>query len=358
MALLEHDLFSNEIVDDPEDLDLLVDGRGQEDNGITEQPTGDNSDKDEKKEDDKPEKKKRKQSQRPRFNILRLKDNDIGLIAAERMFKGVKFRGKGHELDDLNLIMKKMEIWAHKLYPSFDFDDCLAKLEKLGNTREVATYVKKLRMGLEDDIVAPQHDDADEDNENTNEVDTGEIQDPPRADSPGRFDQLIRNQPQHEPTQGGLTEEQRERMRRNRLIAEQRRMARLKALHEKQESTASSQPENNTNELPFDMGQTSGNSHSPENNTSELQNTSNNECPDVEPTKSQNEKDLSLIINTQDDSVTKNNDGNSDTCMESEEATHDVSSTNKVSPVLTTNVPENSYDFFEPMDDIDMAELP
>ncbi|XP_022199621.2 TIMELESS-interacting protein [Nilaparvata lugens] len=336
MALLHNDLFSNEAVDDPEDLDLLVEGRGQEDNETAEQATGDNSDKEEKK-DDQPEKKKRKQSQRPRLNILRLMDNNTGLLAAERMFKDVKFKGKGHELEDLNLIMKKMEIWAHKLYPSFDFDDCLAKLEKLGNTRSVATYVKKLRMGLEDDIVTPQHDDEDV-NENTNNDNTEENQPPPRANSPGRFDQLVRNQPQNEPAQGGLTEEQRERMRKNRLIAEQRRAARMKELREKQQRMAAGNAV--LSQSPFQTTSDDNTpiiAHSQQNNSSELQNTLNAECDSTNI--SQTEKEVSVNNSTQIGENTQDKDEIGETTLDEDKIGH---GDNEVPMNISTEIGETT----------------
>lgn len=61
-----------------------------------------------------------------------------GLMAIEDVFKDVKLKGKGHECEDLNLVMRKLEIWAHRLFPSLQFDDCLAKLEKLGNNKSVS----------------------------------------------------------------------------------------------------------------------------------------------------------------------------------------------------------------------------
>ena len=59
----------------------------------------------------------------------------IGMLQAS--FKNVKFRGKGYEKDDLNLLMRKLEHWTHRLYPKLPFDDTLAQIEKLGTKKPV-----------------------------------------------------------------------------------------------------------------------------------------------------------------------------------------------------------------------------
>ncbi|XP_075216769.1 uncharacterized protein LOC142322043 isoform X2 [Lycorma delicatula] len=188
----------------------------------------------ENNEDKKEEKKKRKQSQKPKLNILKLMDNN-GLGALEGIFKDVNFKGKGYEYEDLKLIMRKMEIWAHQLYPSLQFDDCLAKLEKLGHNKSVSTYVRKIRMGLEVEISRDEVIDMEDDDEDDNKHN----QLCPSS-STDAFDQLIGSQEKttHASTgePSGLTTEQRERMLRNRLIAEQRRMEKMKAQQQQNNS--------------------------------------------------------------------------------------------------------------------------
>lgn len=60
-----------------------------------------------------------------------------GIAVIENAFKDFKFHGKGYERDDLNRVMKRLEHWAHRLYPRFQFDDCLDKIEKLGQKKAV-----------------------------------------------------------------------------------------------------------------------------------------------------------------------------------------------------------------------------
>lgn len=45
--------------------------------------------------------------------------------------------GKGHEKEDLDVVLKKLEHWAYRLYPKFKFEDCLKKIETLGKKRAV-----------------------------------------------------------------------------------------------------------------------------------------------------------------------------------------------------------------------------
>lgn len=63
------------------------------------------------------------------------------------MFEDVKLKGKGHEKEDLDLVMGRLEHWAHRLFPKFQFDDCLKRIEKLGSKRAVAVSYK-VTIGL------------------------------------------------------------------------------------------------------------------------------------------------------------------------------------------------------------------
>ena len=44
--------------------------------------------------------------------------------------------------------MKRLEHWAHRLYPKLPFDDVLKALENLGKKQAVKTNIKKIRMDL------------------------------------------------------------------------------------------------------------------------------------------------------------------------------------------------------------------
>jgi hypothetical protein len=70
-----------------------------------------------------------------------------GITVIENTFRDFKFHGKGHERVDLNRVMKRLEHWAHRLYPRFQFDDCLDKIEKLGQKKPVQVNMSPLSDG-------------------------------------------------------------------------------------------------------------------------------------------------------------------------------------------------------------------
>lgn len=82
-------------------------------------------------------KKKRVMAPRPKLDAARL-GSARGLLALEAEMRGVKLQGRGHELADLDVVMGRLQHWAHRLFPSYTFDDCLDKLEKLGSKKTVA----------------------------------------------------------------------------------------------------------------------------------------------------------------------------------------------------------------------------
>lgn len=92
-----------------------------------------------------------------RLNVERLK-SDRGIHTLENYFKDMKFRGKGHERDDLNAVMKHLEHWAHRLYPNYTFDDFVAHVEKLGRKKELQTHMYRYRHGLLEDIAKNKDD--------------------------------------------------------------------------------------------------------------------------------------------------------------------------------------------------------
>jgi len=63
-----------------------------------------------------------------------------GLVALEQYFKDVELKGKGHELEDLDLIMGKLQLWVHRLFPRMKFDDSLEKIEALGHKKSIQVY--------------------------------------------------------------------------------------------------------------------------------------------------------------------------------------------------------------------------
>lgn len=42
-----------------------------------------------------------------------------------------------NQAENLQLLMQKLENWAHRLYPKLKFEDFIEKVEKLGQKKEV-----------------------------------------------------------------------------------------------------------------------------------------------------------------------------------------------------------------------------
>jgi len=54
----------------------------------------------------------------------------LGLSHLKEAFKEVHFQGEGHEIDDLFLIMRTYQRWAHSLCPSMNFEEFIEKVGK------------------------------------------------------------------------------------------------------------------------------------------------------------------------------------------------------------------------------------
>lgn len=89
-----------------------------------------------------------------------------GIIDMDNYFKGMKFKGKGHEREDLDAVMKRMQHWAHRMFPKYGFDDSLATIEKLGRKKPTQSYMNKYRMGL----LQPELPIVDDDKEDEEQV--------------------------------------------------------------------------------------------------------------------------------------------------------------------------------------------
>ena len=157
-----------------------------------------------------------------------------------------------------------MKHWAHRMYPKLPFDDVTKQIANLGKKMQIQTNVKRIRLGLgvdpyfDKDITEKDNeDDPNQDNQKdqTVEDDVERYNDAPQEDV---FEQLIReadermaqqattndeaalipsqlqdeNVPPQIPTPNtrpSLTEEQRQRMLKNRRFAEEKRRPRKEA---------------------------------------------------------------------------------------------------------------------------------
>ncbi|XP_063393353.1 TIMELESS-interacting protein [Cydia fagiglandana] len=246
MSLLE-DVFLEDEAGEAQELERVIEGDELDDRPRS-PDSNENSEKEDEAEEDKRvvdhTAKAKKAVKNPRFvlNPARL-TGPRGIQILPEHFKDFKFKGKGHEREDLDLILKKLEHWAYRLYPKFKFDDCLKKIETLGKKRPVMVHLHKIRTDqfLSEETVQQQDSSGDE-------------AAPPQEED--EFDRLLQQQIElarstpapgsarkemHTPmsdhrsplmlpkvtSSPSISDEQKERMIRNRRLAEERRLARL-----------------------------------------------------------------------------------------------------------------------------------
>lgn len=79
----------------------------------------------------------------PKLDAHRL-ISEKGLPALRHVFDNTKFKGKGHEAEDLRTLIRHMEHWAHRLFPKLQFEDFIDRVEYLGNKKEVQMKQRKV----------------------------------------------------------------------------------------------------------------------------------------------------------------------------------------------------------------------
>lgn len=189
-------------------------------------------------------KKKGVKRPQPKLDSQRL-ISDRGLPALRTLFQNVRFKGKGHEAEDLRQLMQKMENWAHRLFPKLQFEDFIDRVEKLGNKKEVQTCLKRIRLDMplthedfigEEELPPEPHIFGDLDPFNTADFPDdlqGAIHSTP-APAPAPVPSLPSS-----PAVPSLTEEQRRRMELNRQKALERKLSRQQ---QQQTDPSDSQP--------------------------------------------------------------------------------------------------------------------
>uniref|UniRef100_A0A8C5PC93 TIMELESS-interacting protein n=1 Tax=Leptobrachium leishanense TaxID=445787 RepID=A0A8C5PC93_9ANUR len=176
----------------------------------------------------------------PKLDAQRL-ISQRGLPALRNLFDGVKFRGKGHEAEDLKTLLRQMENWAHRLFPKLRFEDFLNRLETLGGKKEVQTCLKRIRMDLpivhedfiSEDVIVQMDDNLDLPSE---DFDALPAPSPPSVTQQSTFD---------------LSEETLKRIERNRLLALERRMAKTQVEADSQVQSQTSPSD--ADEIPEDF---------------------------------------------------------------------------------------------------------
>ncbi|XP_063834214.1 uncharacterized protein LOC135083405 [Ostrinia nubilalis] len=246
MSLLE-DVFLEDEAGEAQELERVIEG-----DEYDERPQSPNSDDSEEKEDEAEEDKRRVDPtqakakrivKNPRFilNPARL-TGPRGIQVIPDHFKDFKFKGKGHEKEDLDMVLKKLEHWAYRLYPKFGFHDCLKKIETLGKKKAVMVHLHKIRSdqitseepvtqqdSSDDEGGAPQEEDE-FDKLLQQQIDIARATPAPASarkapQTPSVDRSLMMPKATSSPS---ISDEQRERMLRNRRLAEERRLAKLK----------------------------------------------------------------------------------------------------------------------------------
>ncbi|KAL2089024.1 hypothetical protein ACEWY4_015923 [Coilia grayii] len=167
----------------------------------------------------------------PKLDSQRL-TSERGLPALRTLFDNVRFKGKGHEADDLRVLMQRMENWAHRLYPKLQFEDFIDKVESLGAKKDVQTCLKRIRLDMpltHDDFIG-REDEPQEDR----------VPDDPFDEIVFPEGPVIHSTPA--PTPASLSEEQRQRIELNKQLALERRLARMQQ-QQQQQQQGDSQPD-------------------------------------------------------------------------------------------------------------------
>ncbi|XP_073692248.1 TIMELESS-interacting protein [Garra rufa] len=152
---------------------------------------------------------------RPKLDANRL-ISEKGLPALRTLFDDVKFKGKGHEAENLKLLLQKMENWAHRLHPKMQFEEFIDKVENLGSKKEVQTCLKRIRLDM-----PITHEDYTEEAEGRVPEEIEPVEDEGFPE-----DLFVHSTP----APPSLTEEQQQRIELNKRLALERRLAKQKQL--------------------------------------------------------------------------------------------------------------------------------
>ena len=201
---------------------------------------------DEKKDGEEEPKKKIIRNPMPKLNPDRI-CGARGIGTLSDIFSDFQPKGGDHVFEDLDRAMHKMEHWAHRLYPKLPFDNVMARISVLGKKMAIQTHLKRTRMGLDPVIIGPisaknsdNEDNGGDDKDETKRYDNDDFPteddfeklvreaEANRDDAFDEFDSLTKA-PSPKP-KTVLSDEQKERMEKNRqMAAEKRRVRQLEA---------------------------------------------------------------------------------------------------------------------------------
>ncbi|KAH8324331.1 hypothetical protein KR074_005333 [Drosophila pseudoananassae] len=130
-------------------------------------------------------KKRAVRNPRPRLTVDTLR-GPRGIQTIEAYFKDIKFKGKGYEKSDLDEVLRRLQHWGHRMYPTYTFDDVLNNIERLGKKKPLQVHMTRYRLGQLEDF--PSHD------PNALEEGQDDQQDDPEDEPFDEFDALLGEQ--------------------------------------------------------------------------------------------------------------------------------------------------------------------
>ncbi|KAI9584168.1 protein TIPIN homolog [Glossina fuscipes] len=111
-----------------------------------------------------------------------------GIHTLEDYFEKIVYKGKGYEKQDLDEIMKRLQHWGHRMYPTYKFDDVLSKIEVLGKKKPLQVHMSRYRLGLLESLKQTDKNVSEEEKEIEEETDI------PVNDVYDEFDALLDEQ--------------------------------------------------------------------------------------------------------------------------------------------------------------------
>ncbi|ALC38712.1 CG10336 [Drosophila busckii] len=109
-------------------------------------------------------KKRAVRNPRPRLTVDTLR-GPRGLHTIEDYYKDMKYKGKGYEKTDLDEILRRLQHWAHRMYPNYTFDDVLNNIERLGKKKPLHVHMARYRLNQLEEMRLNQHELQDNDDE-------------------------------------------------------------------------------------------------------------------------------------------------------------------------------------------------
>ena len=138
-------ILSNIAITDDNQSEADEDDENRESNGIDEAIEAPDPTK--KQSELEPLKKKIIRNPMPKLNPDRIL-GPRGVTILSEVFQDFTPKGGDHVFEDLDRAMKKMEHWAHRMYPKLPFDDTMARVSVLGKKMQIQVSYLPNMQGL------------------------------------------------------------------------------------------------------------------------------------------------------------------------------------------------------------------